>query len=165
MTSGGMGPPPTPDDFERLSWQDCHIWRIEFRTGDPAENDWTSDLILGIDYIVDWTRGTDQQRTFRIAPALLVFHDVTAPRVGVDWGANGESAPVHDAVIHTIERALDEEAGLAVPYYRWLIRLTLPPGGELSFRATGFTQTLLCEPVHSTLRSLSTRRRSSLLEL
>lgn len=158
-----MGPPPT-DDFNRLSWQDCHIWRIEFRTGDPAENDWTSDLILGIDYIVEWSRGADQQRTFRIAPALLVFHEVTAPRIGVNWGANGNGAPVHDIVIHSVQRELDATAGLPHPYYRWTIDLIWPPGGQLAFRSSGFTQQLLCEPVHSTLQSLSTRRRASLLE-
>ena len=27
--------PHTEDDFDRLSWHDCHIWAIELRPGDP----------------------------------------------------------------------------------------------------------------------------------
>src|SRR5688500_7428649 len=127
------GPPPSATGFETLSWHDCHIWRIEFRTGDPAENAWTSRLALRIDYIVEWLCSADRTFTFRLAPALLVFHDVSAPRIAVDWATNGESAPIQDVVIDRIERELDESAGLAVPYYRWTIQMNWPAGGTITF--------------------------------
>jgi hypothetical protein len=40
-----MGDSVTEADFEQLSWHDCHIWGMEFQTGDPDEDDWTSDVI------------------------------------------------------------------------------------------------------------------------
>jgi hypothetical protein len=46
-------------DFEQMSWDDCHIWRIEFRVGEPEENDWASDLVLGLDFIPKWLCGVD----------------------------------------------------------------------------------------------------------
>lgn len=47
----------TDADFERLSWHDCHMWGVELRPGDPDEGDWTSDLALDIDFIVEWICG------------------------------------------------------------------------------------------------------------
>lgn len=43
----------TEADFDVLSWHDCHVWAVEFRAGDPDEGDWTSDLALDIDFIVE----------------------------------------------------------------------------------------------------------------
>jgi len=39
----------TEPEFERVSWHDCHLWRLELRVGDVDEDDWTCDLVLGID--------------------------------------------------------------------------------------------------------------------
>lgn len=47
----------TEADFERLSWHDCHIWGLDFRVGQPDEGDWTSDLVLDIDFIAEWLCG------------------------------------------------------------------------------------------------------------
>ncbi len=44
----------TESGFDQLSWHDCHIWGLELRAGDPDEGDWTSDLVLHIDFIVEW---------------------------------------------------------------------------------------------------------------
>jgi hypothetical protein len=44
----------TDADFDRLSWHDCHIWAVELHAGNPDDKDWTSDLVLDIDFIVDW---------------------------------------------------------------------------------------------------------------
>jgi hypothetical protein len=45
----------TEADFDRLSWHDCHLRGIRFEAGDPDEGDWTSDLVLDLDFIVEWT--------------------------------------------------------------------------------------------------------------
>jgi hypothetical protein len=64
------------ENFDQMSWHDCHIWAMEFRVGEPGEGDWTSELALDIDFIVEWTCGTNGVTGFRIAPANLVFHGV-----------------------------------------------------------------------------------------
>src|SRR5262249_11194595 len=78
----------TEADFEQMSWHDCHIWRIEFRVGEPEDDDWTSDLVLGLDFILEWLCGVDGSATFKIAPATLVFHGVTDPKIAIDLGDN-----------------------------------------------------------------------------
>ena len=44
----------TEADFERLSWHDNHIYGLHLSLGDPARDDWRSDLVLDIDHIVEW---------------------------------------------------------------------------------------------------------------
>jgi len=82
-------------EFERLSWHDCNIWRLEFMVGDPDEADLTSDLVIGIDFILEWLCGTQGKTKFRIAPATLVFHDVSDLRVAIDWGSSGCQVAIH----------------------------------------------------------------------
>ena len=85
----------TEADFDRLSWHDCHIWGIELRAGDPDDGDWTSDLVLDIDFIVEWICGTGGGGRFRVAPATLVFHGVTDPKIAIDWGRSGFHVALH----------------------------------------------------------------------
>ncbi|PYS48292.1 MAG: hypothetical protein DMG13_25820 [Acidobacteria bacterium] len=59
----------TEADFDRLSWHDCHIWALELRAGEPDDEDWTSDLALDIDFIVEWICGVSCDVQFRVAPA------------------------------------------------------------------------------------------------
>jgi hypothetical protein len=63
--------PNTEADFDQLSWHDCHIWGVELRAGDADEGDWTSDLALDIDFIVEWLCGVAGGAQFRVAPAAL----------------------------------------------------------------------------------------------
>ena len=139
----------TDADFERLSWHDCHVWGLELRVGDPHEDDWTSDLVLRLDYILEWICGVDGGGQFRVAPAELVFHGVTDPEVGIRWGQSGFQVSLSLPSIDRIERALvqDQRVFLDRPYYRWRVGLNWPDGGELAFGAVGFTQTLLGEPL------------------
>ena len=76
-------------EFSDMSWHDCTIRGLELRVGDADEQDWTSDLVLDIDYIVEWICATDGGVQFRMAPATLVFHNATDLRVHLDWGASG----------------------------------------------------------------------------
>lgn len=93
----------TEVDFDNLSWHDCNVWRIEFRVGDPEENDWTSDLVLGIDFITAWLCGVDRMCRFMVAPATLVFHDLMDLSIHIDWD---KAELAHEASIHRIEREL-----------------------------------------------------------
>lgn len=154
----------TEVDFERLSWHDCHIWRLDFLAGDSDEGDWTSDLLLGVDFIVEWLCGVDGSTKFKIAPATLAFHGVTDPRIGISWGESGFRVAIHQVSIGQIVRELiqDQKVYLDRPYYRWRIVLNWPAGGEIAFGAVGFTQTLLADPIVSERQHLSLKERSRL---
>lgn len=156
----------TEADFDRLSWHDCHIWTVGLRPGDPSAGDWTSDLELDIDFILEWICGVDGVGTqFRVAPATLLFHGVTDPRIDIDWGAAAAQVAVHPASIGNVEREQiqDQKVYLDRPYYRWKIRLNWPEGGEITFGAVGFTQTLRAEPVVSEQQCLTVTERTRLI--
>jgi hypothetical protein len=156
----------TGADFDRLSWHDCHIWGIDLRPGDPDAGDWTSDLVLDIDFIVDWVCGAapDAPMQFRVAPATLVFHGVTDPRIAIDWGRSGHQIALHAASIDGIdrERVAEQKVYLDRPYYSWTVRLNWPSGGEIAFGAVDFTQTLLAEPVLKDQQCLTRAERMKL---
>ena len=154
----------TEADFEHVSWHDCHIWGLDLRVGDPDEDDWTSDLVLDIDFITDWICPVGGGGQFRVAPATLAFHGVTDPRIMIDWGDSGFQVALHEVSIDRIERerVREQKVYLDRPYYRWSIRLNWPRAGEIAFGAVGFTQTLLAEPVLTTKQHLSLRERNRL---
>ncbi len=156
----------TDADFQRLSWHDCHIWGLELRVGDPDEDDWTSDLALDIDFIVEWICGVGGGGQFRVAPATLAFHGVTDPRIRIDWGDSGFRVALYPVSIDKIEREAvrDQKVYLDRPYYSWRIRLNSPRAGEIAFGAVGFTQTLRAEPVLRDTQHLSVRERNRLTE-
>ena len=154
----------TEADFEHLSWHDCHVWRIELDGGDPDARDWTSDLVLDVDFISEWLCAEDGGGRFRVAPATLAFHGVTDLRIDIDWGSSGSQRGLHEVSIDRIERApiLDQKVHLDRPYYRWTIRLNWPASGEIAFGAVGFTLTLRAEPVVIGEQFLSRRERERL---
>lgn len=71
--------------FEELSWHDCHIWGIAVRVGEMSDGDFTSELVLDLDFIVEWLCSPGSLARFRVAPAELVFHDVSELYVSADW--------------------------------------------------------------------------------
>src|SRR5215831_13027894 len=148
----------THDDFDTLSWHDCHIWGVALQPGDPDAGDWRSELRLDIDFIVEWLCAVDGTTRFRVAPTNLVFHGVTDLSVHVDWDGGGQVA-LHLLSIDGIERERqrDQKVYLDRPYYRWIIRLNWPRDGRITFGAAGFTQTLRAEPVVSPAQSLPRR--------
>ena len=100
----------TDGDFERLSWHDCHIWGLSIGAGDPDAGDWTSDLALDLDFIVEWICGVDETFQFRVAPATLTFHGVTDLRIGVSLGDGALQAAIHPISIDRIARERVEAA-------------------------------------------------------
>ena len=152
----------TDADFDRLSWHDCHLWAIELRAGNADDNDWTSDLVLDIDFILEWICGVGGCAQFRVAPATLVFHGVTDLKIDIDWGRSGFQAALHPAAIDHIDREQirDQKVYLDRPYYRWSIRLNWPDSGEIAFGAVGFTQRLRAEAIVTGRQHLSRRERA-----
>ena len=135
-------------EFDALSWHDDSVYGLSFQIGDSARNDWTNDLVLDIDHIVEWVRAAERIR-FRVAPATLVFHGITDLCVRIDWGSSGHrvSHPAPSIGRITRERVADQEVFLDGPYYAWRIELNSPAGGEICFGAVGFTQKLRHEPI------------------
>ena len=155
----------TEVDFEQLSWHDCHIWGVELYAGDADAGDWTSDLILDIDFIVEWLCGGGGGGEFRVAPSSLIFHGVTDLRITVDWGNSGFRTALHPISIDRIEREAirAQKVYLDRPYYSWQIRFNWPAAGVITFGAVGFTQTLRSEPVVTDKQCLSYRGRRRLI--
>ena len=116
---------------------------------------------MSIDHIVEWLRAPDGDARFRVAPALLTFHDVAGLSIRVDW--NGET--LHDMSIHTIAREPGPHPSdnPDLDRYRWRIDLNWPGNGMIEFEASGFTQRLLAAPVDTIEQTLSPARRQSLL--
>ncbi len=150
--------PQTPEaerELDPQAWHDCRIWKLEIAAG---------DLVLGIDLIVDALCGFERDARFKLAPATLTFHSVSDLKIGIHWGDSGGRLLVHPLSIAEVVREpfarLPAVPGVP-PYHAWRIRLNWPKGGELAFVASGFTQTLLAEPVVSDkdYLSLSQRRR------
>ncbi len=149
----------TEADFEQLSWHDCHLWGLAFRAGDT--NDLVSELVLDIDFITEWLCAADgKTTTFRVAPARLVFQEVADLRLGLDWGSSGLPVAISPASVEGITRELIPDC-IVYPsraYYLWQIRFSWPPAAEIVFKAVGFTQTLLAEPVVSETQFLLHRQ-------
>ena len=136
-------------DFERLSWHDNIVYGLRLDVGDSFRGDWHRDLVFDIDHIVEWVCGVDGGVRFLVAPATLTFHDATDLGIAVDFGDSGGRTVLNELSIAGITRVAvpNQEGYPERSYYRWRIELNLPQGGEITFGASGFTQTLRAEPV------------------
>lgn len=151
----------TEADFDRLSFHDCHIRGLEFRAGDSDRGEWVSDLVLDIDYILEWICGVGGGGQFRVAPATLTFEGATDLSIAVNWGESGFRCALHEPSIDGIERerVRDQMIYLDRPYYNWKIRLNWPAGGVIAFGAAGFTLCTRGDPVLTDRQKLSLAER------
>ena len=152
-------------DFEQLSWHDCTIWGLELYPPDPDAGDWTCDLALDIDFIVEWLCGVGApgRAQFRVAPATLRFHTVSDLRLAITWGST--AVLLHEMSIDHVAREPLPPASRESSGHRWRIALNWPQSGEITFTAVGFTQTLRALPIVTERQSLTRRQRASLLPL
>ncbi len=134
--------------FDRLSWHDNTLYGLRAEIGDPDRGTWHSRLLLDIDYILEWICRTDGRAWFEVAPASLVFEDVTDLRLFLDQGDSGCRVAIELATIDGIERErlADQKICLDRPYWRWRIRFNRPNGGLIAFGASGFHQSLRAGP-------------------
>ena len=152
-------------DFDKLSWHDCRIWGLEFHSGEPVEGDWTSDLVIDIDFIAEWVCSVESTETqFRVAPATLAFHGVTDLKLNLDWGNSGYRVALHEVSIDRIDREQiqGQKIFLDRPYYKWTLRLNSPQQTEIVFGAVGFTLTLRSEPLLTDRQCLSFQNRKKI---
>jgi len=133
----------TDADFESLSWHDCTIHSL----GLDQDGEYQSDLLVDLDFLLEWLPTGDGSFQFRAAPALLRFHNVDKFTIHalLDY-----KQPMQ---ISGITRFRRDDPGYA--NYHWTIKLHSFPGREnqIEFDATGFSQVL-------TARSFVTGRQS-----
>lgn len=131
----------TTSDFHALSWHDCSIHG--FHLGALNEASGSAELVIDIDFILEWLPQGDRTFRFRLAPATLTFHDVFGLRFAVDYVtpaagmtpfsiAGIERTPFHVVEGHTS--------------YHWRLPISWPDG-EITFDSPGFTQVLRSEPI------------------
>lgn len=139
----------TDAEFASLAWHDNHVHGFTIREGEDGEG----VFILDLDYICEWLCGSDKICTFMVAPADLVFHEVTNLRIhvdgtGISLGPLSIGEVTREVVNHTNQRTS----------YRWRILFNFPQG-EISFESSGFVQTLRAGPIHSPQQCLSAEQR------
>lgn len=137
-------------DFDALSWHDVRVHG--FRIVEGAQG--TAELVLDIDFILECLPEDDGYR-FRIAQAILQFHEVFGLRFMLDYVAC--SAGMTAFSIDRIEREVigdDERAQIC----RWRIDVNWPEG-FLEFEAPGFSQWLVGEIVEQDGQTLDPAQR------
>ncbi|MEM6554059.1 MAG: hypothetical protein AAF750_18230 [Planctomycetota bacterium] len=143
----------TTDDFESLSWHDCHVHG--FRFGPLNEECGSADLLFDIDFIEQWQCGDDGVCRFVLAPATLTFHAATELRLDIDFEAiQAGMAPFS---LDGIER---EQVQYTPRHssYRWRLPVNWP-SGEITFESPGFTQVRRGETRVTTNQCLSAAER------
>ncbi len=139
----------TDAQFLEMSWHDNHVHGMQLVEMDHG----SGELILDIDYIVEWIKGQDAYR-FLIVPATLTFHGVTSLRFSLDYAT--PTAAFGPFMIHGIERHQEQRDRYLARLWKILISW---PQGELAFEGAGFTQRALGEAVQSERQCLSQKQR------
>lgn len=133
-------------DFDALSWHDVHVHGFRIVEGEHG----TAELQLDIDFILEWMRGEESRFRFRIAQAMLQFHEVFGLRFALDYVAcsAGMSAFAIDGITRVPLREDEDDAGEREDTGPWRWRIDVNwPEGFLEFEATGFSQWLVGEIV------------------
>lgn len=140
----------TEADFPDMSWHDCQVNSLSLE----QEGEWQSDLVLDLDFIVEWLRGTDKTYRFRVAPARLRFINVDNLRLDISLKFK---QPLE---IYGVERT-----ELPMPGYRnyhWVIKFQNYPDlkeSVIEFDATGFVQELTGRTVETAAQNLAGMER------
>jgi hypothetical protein len=127
------------DNFDEMSWHDVHVhgFRIVRNEGENG----TAELILDIDYILEWLR-EENEFSFIVAQASLCFHEVFGLKFTLDYVT--PTAGMCAFSVAGIER---ERLVFPTGYtsYKWRLAINWP-AGEISFQSPGFTQSLIGKP-------------------
>ncbi len=121
-------------DFENMSWHDNHVHGVHIRSGEFG----AGELILDIDYILEWVCVIEGTCQFSIAPATLTFQEATDLRLDLDYAAV-TAALVPFSIAQVKREPVVFPTGTAT--YKWIIEVNWP-SGSISFQARGFTQRL-----------------------
>ncbi|TWU48702.1 hypothetical protein Poly51_46030 [Rubripirellula tenax] len=144
----------TETDFDSLGWHDIHVHGFRIVEGEHG----VGDLWLDLDYILEWVPPAAKGGAFRfrIAPASLVFRDVTSLRLALDYAT--PTASMGPFSLDGIEREpISFDNGCNS--FRWAINVNWPDG-EMTFESPGFTQTLSGPIIESDAQYLTDAERN-----
>lgn len=120
----------TDEQFDEMSWHDNCVHGLRIVEGTHG----TGELILDLDYILEWIESEDGFR-FRILPVTLKFREVTDLRIFLDYAT--PMIALGPFSIHAIERKFEQRERYAAQVWKLLIN---SPVGEISFESRGFEQ-------------------------
>jgi hypothetical protein len=123
----------TDANFEEMSWHDNYIHGLQFVEGEYG----AGELILDLDYILEWTRSDSGRFQFKIAPATLTFREVTNLKLNIDY--QSISAAMGPFSIAGITQTHEKRERYTARI--WKIELNFPVG-QLVFESSGFEQNL-----------------------
>jgi len=127
----------TENDFDQMGWHDNHVHGFQIIEGDYG----AGQLILDIDYILEWINADEGKYKFRILPAVLKFKGVTNLRLALDYETL--TAGLGPFSIHAIERKIEPRERYEAQIWTIIINW---PEGNVRFEAEGFEQRGIGEP-------------------
>lgn len=137
-------------EFNEMSWHDNHVHGMSLSEGEHGSGTVTFD----IDYIVEWIKQESGDIGFRIAPASLIFHEVTNLEIHVDYSKL--SAALVPFSLDSITRTEEKRARYTATV--WKLKLNWPEG-FISFEASGYLQVLRMDPIVTTQQLLNKEER------
>lgn len=146
----------TDSDFDEISWHDCMIRSITL----DQDGEWQSDLVLDLDFILEWISDDSPMFRFRIAPAQLRFTDVGNLRFDIHLGFK-EPMTVYSVTRTDLPPAGKGEGAREAHYVIDIEYIPRPHDNRIEFDATGFTQHLTGVPVETNEQYLTTAEREA----
>lgn len=130
-----------------MSWHDVHVHG--FRFANQNEEEGTVDLILDIDYILEWFLDEDRCH-FAVAQAALAFHGVFGLEFSLDY-----ATPTAGMCAFRIGEIKRERVEYPTGYssYDWKIDINWPVG-FIQFQSPGFSQTRIGDALLQSAQSL-----------
>ena len=130
----------TTEDFEELSWHDCSVHGLSIVGGDDESG--AGELVLDLDFIVEWVRVGAEQLRFWVAPATLTFHGVHELKIAIDYAG---AAMTPFSLGHIGRDGVVQPDG--VSFQQWRLEVCWPFNSSITFVGSGFTQVLRREPL------------------
>jgi len=140
----------TGEHFDQMSWHDNHVHALRILEGVHG----SGQLILDLDYILEWQKGTIGEFQFLILPVTLKFNGVFGLRLSIDYAT--PTAALGPFSIASIERRIESWPRYDAKLWKILINW---PVGEISFEAEGFEQHGSGDGIVSSDQHLDAKRR------
>ena len=140
----------TDKDYDKMSWHDVIIHAIalnHYRRGEWFST--VSELMFDIDYILKCVLMPDKHYSCWVAPATLLFNNVTDLKIN-DNSGNGDWEIQDDIYREKVEPN-------DPPTWLWKIM-----SEEIAFKSTGFSQYIRRDPTFQGARSFTVRQRGGI---
>lgn len=142
--------------FDSFTWHDNAIHGFRIAEGPDG---CSGQLTLDIDFIVQWLPPTGEESAFAfvLAPADLVFHEVTDLVVSIDYASC--SAALQPMMIDQIHRERYSYPN-GHSSFSWRIDINWPQNSFLSFHSPLMSQDLRGQPISSGAQYLTPVERA-----